>query len=389
MPTRAWPWKCCCSKCRREDGRLTLKPDEGPERFIRSHLIDVKPYAYVAPLESATTESGLAPHHIIKLDGNENPYGCSPKVQSALAEYPYYHIYPDSEQHELRRALQEYTGAPARSIIPGSGSDELIEFVMRLFIDPGDRVINCVPTFGMYQFSTDAWGGKVITVPRDAHFGLDMPAVTRAAGEGAKVIFIASPNNPSGNVASEGDIARLLALPLVVVLDEAYSEFSRKTLVPLVEQHDNLIVLRTFSKWAGLAGLRVGYGVFPDRIATLLLRIKPPYNVNAAAQVAALESLKDLEHLQGTVKAIVTERRRLYDALAAFPQLKPWPSEANFILCSVVGHDAEAIQRELRRRGILIRYFNTPLLRNYIRVSVGKPEHTDALVAALNEILLK
>ena len=190
-------------------------------------------------------------------------------------------------------------------------------------------------------------------------------------------------------MTSEGDIARLLDLPLIVVLDEAYSEFSRKTLVPLVEQHDNLIVLRTFSKWAGLAGLRVGYGVFPDRIAALLLRIKPPYNVNAAAQVAALESLNDLEYLQGTVKAIVAERRRLFDALAAFPQLVPWPSEANFILCSVVGRDAEAIQRELRRRGILIRYFNTPLLRNYIRVSVGKPEHTDALVAALNDILLK
>jgi histidinol-phosphate aminotransferase len=349
----------------------------------------VKPYAYVAPLEAATGESGLTMGRIIKLDGNENPYGCSPRVKRALADYPYYHIYPDSEQHELRRALQDYCGAPAHSIIPGSGSDELIEFIMRLFIDPGDRVINCVPTFGMYQFSTDAWGGRLVTVPRDSRFGLDMPAVTRAAGDGAKVIFIASPNNPSGNVTPEKDILSLLEIPIIVVLDEAYFEFSRHTLVPLVREHDNLIVLRTFSKWAGLAGLRVGYGVFPDWIASLLLRVKPPYNVNAAAQVAALESLKDLEYLQGTVKALVTERRRLFDSLAAFPQLVPWPSEANFILCSVVGRDAEGIQRDLRRRGILIRYFNTPLMRNYIRVSVGKPEHTDALVAALSDILLK
>lgn len=401
MPARAWPWKSCCSTCLREDGERTLKPD-GPERLVRSHLTEVTPYAFVAPLESAAGDSGLAPDRIIKLDGNENPYGCSPRVKKALADFPYYHIYPDSEQHQLRRALQEYTGAPAHTIIPGSGSDELIEFVMRLFIDPGDGVINCVPTFGMYQFSALGWGGKVISVPRDPRFGLDIAAVSRAAREGAKVIFIASPNNPTGNIASDEDIASLLGLPVVVVLDEAYAEFSRKTWAARVAEHGNLIVLRTFSKWAGLAGLRVGYGIFPERIAALLLRIKPPYNVNAAAQVAALESLQDLEHLQSTVRAIVTERRRLFNALDAFPQLKPWPSEANFILCSVAERDAggaraaggaaadaRGIQRELGRRGILIRHFDTPLLRGYIRVSVGKPEHTDALVAALNDILLK
>lgn len=362
---------------------------EGPEKLIRSHLIGVKPYAYVAPLEAATEESGVTVDRIIKLDGNENPYGCSPRVKKALLEYSFYHIYPDSEQHELRLALQSYVGVPSESIIAGSGSDELIDFVMRLFIDPGDMVINCVPTFGMYQFSTDAWGGRVTTVHRNASFGVDIAEVKKAAGKGTKVIFIASPNNPSGNVTPAEDILQLLDLPIVVVLDEAYYEFSQKTLVPQVRDHDNLIVLRTFSKWAGLAGLRVGYGVFPDKIATHLLRIKPPYNVNAAAQVAALESLKDLDYLQGTVKAIVVERQRLFDKLAGFQKLRPWPSEANFILCSVVNHDAQGIYQELRRRGILIRYFNTPLLKNYIRISVGKPEHTDALVAALSDILLK
>ena len=366
-----------------------MNSKEGPERLIRSHLIGVTPYAYVAPLEAATAESGVTVDRLIKLDGNENPYGCSPKVKKALLEYPFYHIYPDSEQRELRQALQSYVGAPFESIIAGSGSDELIEFVMRLFIDPGDRVINCVPTFGMYQFSTDAWGGRVTTVPRNANFGVDIAEVKKAAGKGAKVIFVASPNNPSGNVTPREDILQLLDLPTVVVLDEAYYEFSQKTLVPLVRDHDNLIVLRTFSKWAGLAGLRVGYGVFPDKIAKHLLRIKPPYNVNAAAQVAALESLKDLDYLQSTVKAIVAERQRLFDKLAAFPKLRLWPSEANFILCSVVNHDAQSIYHELRRRGILIRYFNTPILKNYIRISVGKPGHTDALVAALSDILLK
>lgn len=366
-----------------------MNDKEGPEKLIRSHLTGMTPYAYVAPLEAATADSGVTVDRIIKLDGNENPYGCSPRVKKALLEYPFYHVYPDSEQRELRQALQSYVGVPLQSIIAGSGSDELIEFVMRLFIDPGDSVINCVPTFGMYQFSTDAWGGKVIAVPRNADFGVDVAAVKEAAGRGTKVIFVASPNNPSGNVTPEDDILRLLELPAILVLDEAYYEFSQKTMAPLVQDHDNLIVLRTFSKWAGLAGLRVGYGVFPDNIAKHLFRIKPPYNVNAAAQVAALESLKDLDYLQTTVKAIVAERHRLFAKLAGFQKLRPWPSEANFVLCSVVNHDAQSIYQELKRRGILIRYFNTPLLKNYIRISVGKPDHTDVLVAALNDILLK
>ncbi len=366
-----------------------MKSDEASQRLIRAHLLGMKPYAYVAPLEAATEDSGVPPERIIKLDGNENPYGCSPKVKKALSEYPYYHIYPDSEQHELRKALERYVGAPAESIIAGSGSDELIEFVMRLFIDPGDSVINCVPTFGMYQFSTDAWGGKIVSIPRNAEFAIDISRVREAATNGAKVIFIASPNNPTGNITPKEDILKLLELPVIVVLDEAYYEFSRQTLVPLVHEHDNLIVLRTFSKWAGLAGLRVGYGVFPGKLAQHLLRIKPPYNVNAAAQIAALESLNDLEYLQTTITAIIAERQRLFERLSGFKDLKPWPSQANFILCSVANHPAKEVFRELKRRGILIRYFDNPLLKDYIRISVGKPEHTEALVAAMKDILIK
>lgn len=366
-----------------------MKPGEGPEKLIRSHLLKMEPYAYVAPLDAASVDANITADRIIKLDGNENPYGCSPRVRKALSEYRYYHIYPDSEQRELRLALETYAGAPAECIIAGGGSDELIEFIMRLFIDPGDRVINCVPTFGMYQFSTDAWGGQVISIPRDARFAVDIDEVKKAATKGAKLLFIASPNNPTGNTTPKEDILQLLDTPMIVVLDEAYYEFSQQTLVPLVQQYDNLIVLRTFSKWAGLAGLRVGYGVFPRKIAAHLLRVKPPYNVNAAALVAALESLKDIDHLKATVSAIIAERQRLFDKLAGFKDLRPWPSDANFILCSVLNHDARKVQQELKRRGILVRYFNSPLLKDYIRISIGQPQHTDALIAALNEILLQ
>jgi histidinol-phosphate aminotransferase len=363
-----------------------MNPGGDFQNLIRPHLLNMKPYGYIAPIEVLAEDGGIPADRLIKLDGNENPYGCSPRVRKALSEYPYYHIYPDSEQRELRKAVQEYAGAPVDQIVVGSGSDELIDFVMRLFINPGDRVINCVPTFGVYHFSTESYGGQVVTVPRDGAFAVDLPAVKNAARAGAKVVFIASPNNPSGNTTSVQDILEVLGNEIIVVVDEAYYEFCGQTVVPLVSGHPNLIVLRTFSKWAGLAGLRVGYGIFPREFAEHLFRVKPPYNVNAAAQIAAMESLKDLDYLRQTIRAIVSERQRLTEALAQTGLLRPWPSQANFILCSVLKGQASNIHRELRQRGILVRYFDTPLLKDCLRISVGKPEHTDALVAALSGI---
>lgn len=364
-----------------------MQKDINPERFIRPHLLDTKPYKYVSPLEVLSEGAGIPAAEIIKLDGNENPYGCSPRVKEALSTYPYYHIYPDSEQRELRKALAQYVGVPASRLVVGSGSDELIDLILRLFIEPGDRAINSVPTFGMYSFHTQTCGGKVVDVPRDEDFAVDLSGVKKAiVAEGAKLVFIASPNNPSGNTTPEQDIVHLLETGVIVLLDEAYYEFSGETMLPLADSYDNLIILRTFSKWAGLAGLRVGYGVFPQKIARHLTRIKPPYNVNIAAQIAALESLKDLEYLQRAVQAIVAERQRLFTRLSEVEGLKPCPSKANFILCYVSGHRAAEIHQELKGKGISVRHFDTPRLRDYLRFSVGKPEHTDALIAALTEI---
>jgi histidinol-phosphate aminotransferase len=323
---------------------------------------------------------------IIKLDGNENPYGCSPKVKHALATYPYYHIYPDPEQRELREALAEYVGLAASYIVAGSGSDELIDLILRLFIEPGDKVINCVPTFGMYPFSTEVCGGRIVNVSRDENFAIDLARVKAAVDEKTKVIFIASPNNPTGNITPQQDILALVETGIVVVVDEAYYEFSRVTVAPLVPHYDNLIVLRSFSKWAGLAGLRLGYGIFPQRLAELICQIKLPYNINVAAQIAALESLKDADYFRDTIKAIIEERQRLIDKLNGLGLVKPFPSQANFVLCSTLDGEAERIHRQLKQRGIFVRYFDTPKLENCLRISVGKPEHTDALIDALKEI---
>ncbi|MDD5704191.1 MAG: aminotransferase class I/II-fold pyridoxal phosphate-dependent enzyme, partial [Dehalococcoidales bacterium] len=173
-------------------------------------------------------------------------------------------------------------------------------------------------------------------------------------------------------------------LPLVV--DEAYFEFCGQTAAPLVQEHPNLMVLRTFSKWAGIAGLRIGYGIFAPPIADILIKIKPPYNINLAAAVAARESIKDRAYLLSTVQKMIEERGRLFQKLEQLEFLKPLPSQANFILCEVIKGDARFYQEELEKQGILVRYYNTPLLRNYIRISAGKPEQTDKVIKALSEL---
>ncbi len=358
------------------------------EKLIRPELVTMEGYVPIEPTEVLSQQTELPSNKVIKLDGNENPYGCSPKVYQALAAYPYYHNYPDPEQTELRMALEKYTGLNRQNIVCGMGSDELIDLILRLFLKSGDEVINCPPTFGMYPFSTDVCGGKLIDVPRTEDFAVDIAIIKKALTGRTKVIFIASPNNPTGNITTEQQIMELVETEKIVVVDEAYFEFSNSTMADLVPSYPNLIVLRTFSKWAGLAGLRIGYGFFAVEIAGYLMRIKQPYNANAAAQAAVLASMADIEYLRANVLKIITERERLFSKLRELAWLKPHPSSGNFILCSLPEGKAKEVWQKLRRKGIFVRYFNTSRLSDCLRISVGKPEDTNALVKALQEVIL-
>jgi histidinol-phosphate aminotransferase len=365
------------------------------EDLLRPDIYEMEEYTSIEPLEVLSARLGLPAERIIKLDGNENPYGPSPRALAALADYERYHIYPDPEHALLREAVQDYIGVDKAHIIFGNGSDELIDLVMRLFLGRGDAIINCPPTFGMYSFDAAICGAEVVRVPRRADFSLNVEGILQSSKFKVqsskfkltkKLLFINSPNNPDGSLTSREDLLQLLELPLVVVIDEAYAEFSGTSLVDLVPEYPNLIVLRTFSKWAGLAGLRIGYGVFPLGIIRHLWKIKQPYNVNVAAQAAALASLEDLEYLQANVQRIVAERERLYSELGKFDFLHPYPSQSNFILCRVLGRDARQLKLSLEREGILIRYFNKPGLRDCIRISIGQPEQTEVLLQTLREV---
>eukprot|EP00892_Ulva_mutabilis_P001055 jgi/Ulvmu1/10950/UM007_0129.1 len=359
------------------------------KQFLRSHLLDLAPYTPIEPFEILSRKLGRSPSDIIKLDANENPYGPPPEVLEALASMPFPHIYPDPECRALREELAELNNTPPENILVGCGADELIDLLLRCILEPGDAIIDTPPTFGMYAFDTDVCGGRVVTVPRRPDFSLDVPAITAAVEQHApKALFLTSPNNPDGSMLPEADLLALLALPVLCVLDEAYVEFSGvATRMPWVTQLPNLVVLRTFSKSAGLAGLRVGYGAFPDELITYLWRAKQPYNVSVASETAALAALRNPGHMDSVRERLISERRRLSAALEDISFLAPYPSEANFVLCKVEGRDAQGVRDTLANDyGIMVRHYRKKLLDGFVRVSVGKPEQTDALIAALRDM---
>ena len=399
------------------------------EGFIRPDIAAMKPYTPILPFEVLSQKLKRAPEEIVKLDANENPYGPSPKAREALAHASFLNIYPDPDNTFLREALAKFTGLPKGCLFPGAGADELIDLVLRATIAPGDAVINCPPSFGMYPFSADVNAAQLIEVPRRTDFSLDVPAIEAAVRSSprAKVLFVCSPNNPDGCVISDEDLRRLLALPVLVVLDEAYVEFAaampakpanefaadnekrdESRSASLLQQaspdqpadlaagaaghihwtlhYPNLAVFRTFSKLAGLAGLRVGYGAFPDWLLPQLWKIKQPYNVNVAATLAAMASLADIETLHTNLGKLIAERERMSDALSRLDFLQPYPSQANFVLCRVRDRDARQLKLALEQQGILVRYFDKPGLRDCIRISVGKPEQTEALIGALKKV---
>lgn len=353
------------------------------ENLIRPGLARFGGYAAA---KSPDTLVGKVSGRIVKLDANENPYGCSPRVNKALSGYRDISVYPDSTQTELRKLLSDYTGVAPRHIVASAGSDRLIDDLFRLFLSPGDEVLYGTPTFAMFRFFTDLCGGVAVELPKDDKFHLSAAVFKKAITPKTKLMLIATPDNPTGAVTSRKDILELLDTGKLLLVDEAYYEFTGETVAPLVGKYPNLMVTRTFSKWAGLAGLRVGYGMFPEKVASYLMNIKEPYCVNAAAQVAVRESLADREYLMGLVGEIVKERERLFGKLEALGWIKPYPSKANFILCAVLNGNARQVQQELERRGILVRHFDTPRLKDWLRISVGKPEDTDALIEALGAI---
>ncbi len=351
--------------------------------LIRPDFEDLDEYTPVKPLDVLAAEIGVPVERLVKLDANENLYGPIPEIREAVANCDL-HIYPDPGQIALREAIADYVGVDPGQVVAGAGADDLIDVLLRL-AQP-ETVVDVPPTFGMYGFLAKINGARVVEAARLEDFRPDIPSIADAVSDGANVVFLASPNNPTGNPLSHAEVRELCELEAFIVVDEAYIEFGGKTAVPLLKDYPNLVVLRTFSKWAALAGLRVGYSLSSAKVAHMLMQLKQPYNVNVAADVAAREALKHRGRIFETLKCIVAERERMTKAIEKLGWLQPMPSESNFVLFRVTGRDASKVASALRKQGVLVRYYRRPELADYIRISAGRPEDTDRLLEALQAL---
>ena len=361
---------------------------------VRPELEQVAPYVSGETLAAFSARVGIPVERLVKLNSNESPYPPSPRVQAALGNYAQYNLYPDAAAPALHAALERYTGVPKEHIFLSNGSNELIHLLWQVFLNPGDGVLLCPPTFSLYATSTSICGGTLVSVPRGPDYSVDLDAIREALRPDTRIIILCSPNNPTGNSMPVADIEALLDTGRIVVVDEAYIEFTadqdRLSAARLVPHYDNLVVLRTFSKWAGLAGLRLGYGMFPPWIIPHLQKLQMPFEVNVAAHIAAVETLADLDYVQRNIALIVAERARVFEVMAAQPFLRPLPSEANFLLVQLTDERIQLadIRAAMEAEGILVRFFHSPDMARAFRVSIGTPAATEALARALSKIVL-
>ena len=327
----------------------------------------------------------------IKLDMNESPYGPSPRTVAALQEFSITHRYPDFRQIELREALSGYTGKPADQIICGAGLDDVFNTFMHALIDTGDEVIISEPTFGVYRSLVSLYGGTTVNVSLSSDFELDASGVLNAITDRTKAIVICNPNNPTGNSLSREAIDQIVEnATCLVAIDEAYAEFAGTSLIDLLDDHANVSIFRTMSKFAGLAGMRVGYGVFRPELIPFLSSTAPPFhNISMSSQTAAIASLQDLDYLMGIVQQIVSDRNAMTQSLSEIPGVEPFESDTNFILARLPLDDASSVVEQLAARGVFVRHFGKPELRikDCLRVTVGLPEENEIFLNELRSIL--
>jgi len=346
----------------------------GVEKFFRADVLDMAGYK---------AEAMDVP---VKLDANESPYDLPEEIKEEAFECLKsiaFNRYPDPEAEELRGELARELAVDKDCIVVGNGSDELMFYILLALACK--RVVSLVPSFVMYHIISKICMKEVIGIPLHEGFGFPRDEVLERLDD-ETLLFIGYPNNPTGNCFNEDDIIKVLeAGKGLIIIDEAYFEFSGRTFLPYLDEFENMVILRTFSKALGLAGARVGYMIARPEFAAQIMKIKLPYNVNTLSQAVALTALRAKEKYAEFVKGIVEERKRLYNALKEMEGLEVYPSDANFLLVRV--RDGEGVWRRLLDKGVRVRKFSDEVLRNFLRITVGKPDENEALICALREIV--
>ena len=353
---------------------------------VHTHIESLVPYVPGKPVEELERELGIA--RAVKLASNENPIGPSPKALAVLSHTAAtLNRYPDGGAHRLRTALAERWKLTTDHVILGNGSDEILGMLARAFLSPGDEAVMADQTFVIYKMEVTAAHGVPVIVPLQ-NFRHDLSAMAAAVTPKTRLLFVCNPNNPTGTMVDSAEVDRLMArMPdgVIVAFDEAYYEYVQNRSFPdtlrFVKQGRHTIVLRTFSKIYGLAGLRIGYGLTTPEIAGYLNRVRSPFNANSVAQRAALTALEDEEHVAQSRSMNQSEMAVVRDGLAALG-LNPLPSEANFLYFDV-GRDGRQVFQSLLRQGVIIRHIDGRM----VRVTIGLPEENRRFLQALEQVL--
>tara|TARA_Y100000590_G_scaffold62434_2_gene66792 strand:+ start:543 stop:1613 length:1071 start_codon:yes stop_codon:yes gene_type:complete len=325
----------------------------------------------------------------IKLHANENPYPTSPEFTKIILDYLKsldLNRYPDPDCKNLKKAISNIIKSPTNQLIIGNGSDELIQNLMQVFCDEGDTVAFPDPTFAMYYIIAKGMGLKVETYPLNNEWDFNAKQLLKHLHSNkARLVFISYPNNPTGNCFSRKEIQELIeSYQGIVVLDEAYYDFSGLTFLDQMQDHNNLVILRSLSK-IGLAGLRVGYGIFPRELVDEINKVRMPYNSNSISQIAAAELLKNFSLVQNQIDSIKNERDRLLKELSKMKSITAFPSDSNFILFKVA-NNGEKLFYDLMENGVLIRNLGShPMLNNCLRVTIGTKYENDQFLELLTQ----
>ena len=327
----------------------------------------------------------------IKLHANENPYPPSPELKKIIQtrlEKLELNRYPDSDCKTLKEAISNRIQISPEQIVIGNGSDELIQCLMQVFCDEGDTIAFPEPTFGMYAIMGKGMGLNTQTFPLNSKWDFETKLIIKKLiASHTRIIFLSYPNNPTGNCFSQSEIQELIEnFEGIVVLDEAYYDFSEQTFLNQMEKHNNLVILRSLSK-IGLAGLRVGYGIFPSILANEINKVRLPYNSNSISQIAAAELLKNFSMVQKQIDSIKDERIRLLEEFTKIKSINAYPSDANFILFQT-SDNGEKIFRILLENNILVRNLSAhPMLNNCLRVTIGTREENDQFLDRLKQAI--
>ena len=359
---------------------------------IRKALESFKPYQWEPSTREIARSVGLPERRIVRMDANTSPFIPSTSLKRLASKIESFRVndYPDTSYHDLAAALSRYTGKDPNRLVVTNGADEALDIVSKVYLDPSDEAVIPYPTYSMFRIVTEIIGAKPVLAKRNSDLSLNMSEIKRKINERTRVVFLCSPNNPTGDSISAETAREIVeSTDALVVIDEAYYEFSGKTLADLTDEYDNLAIIRTFSKAFSMAGVRVGYIISSEHTVESFNLVRPPNSLGVISLALAQFALEDRKSMERNVRSIMNERKRCYDLMNELPGIEVYPGEANFVLFKVKNGRAKDVNMHLLKKGFVLRDFSDSAgLEGCLRVTIGTKQDNDAFLKNLKSALV-